>query len=291
MATLKNTTVSDTGAIQLPSGTTAQRPVSPSVGQMRYNSTFKTVESYDGTRWKYTPDIIRNNLVLYLDAGEPSSYSGSGTSWNDLSGNGYNFTLTGTYTYQVHKGANCFNFDGAYSDANGAYRTGSITHNIAKQCTITVIYTSISNQNFNGCSRIFSCGENNTNNVDYSTYFGLPSCDETKHGLWMGGGGPQGFYVNSSTKSANDDWKFLTYSWSVGGFVKGYVNGIWETTTTGPTQEFNYAGISRMAVSINAALNIEHARARVAAVLMHNRQLTDTEIKQNYEALRGRFGL
>ena len=172
----------------------------------------------------YNPRTITDGLVLCLDAGNPKSYPGSGNTWSDLSGNGYNFTLTGTYSYEFHRGSNCFKFDGGYSDVNCAYRVGGINQNIGEQCTIIVVYTSISNQNFNGCSRIFSCGENNGNNVDYSTYFTLASCDQSKHGLWRGNN-PQGFYVNSSIKNENDAWKVLTYSWTANSTVKGYVNG------------------------------------------------------------------
>ena len=46
MATLKNTTVDDTGYIQLPVGNTAQRPVSPVNGMMRVNTTSNTLEVY-----------------------------------------------------------------------------------------------------------------------------------------------------------------------------------------------------------------------------------------------------
>ena len=38
--------------------------------------------------------IITSGLVLHLDAGNTSSYPGSGTTWTDLSVNGYNGTLT-----------------------------------------------------------------------------------------------------------------------------------------------------------------------------------------------------
>lgn len=237
----------------------------------------------------YNPRIVTDGLILYLDAGNSKSYPGSGSIWNDLSGNNYNFTLTGSYLYENHRNSNCFKFDGGYNDVNCAYRVGSITQNIGQQCTINIVYCSIDNQNFNGCSRIFSCGENNGNNVDFSTYFTLASCDESKHGLWRGGG-PQGFYVNSSIKSENDSWKLLTYSWASNSVAKGYVNGILETTTAaGPA--FNTGGISRMAVSMNAALNIEHARARVALVQLYSTQLTDSQVQQNFNALRGRFGL
>jgi hypothetical protein len=52
MATLKNTTINDTGFVQLPSGTTAQRPASPTAGMIRYNSDLGYPEIYDGTNWK-----------------------------------------------------------------------------------------------------------------------------------------------------------------------------------------------------------------------------------------------
>ena len=51
MATLKNLTVNDTGFIQLPSGTTAERPGSPTAGMMRYNTTTARNELYDGSKW------------------------------------------------------------------------------------------------------------------------------------------------------------------------------------------------------------------------------------------------
>jgi hypothetical protein len=46
MAILKNTTISDTGSLRLPSGTSAERPVTPVNGMMRYNSTLSRPELY-----------------------------------------------------------------------------------------------------------------------------------------------------------------------------------------------------------------------------------------------------
>lgn len=43
-----------TGAAQLPSGTTAQRPASPVIGQMRVNTTTVKLEYYNGSAWKAT---------------------------------------------------------------------------------------------------------------------------------------------------------------------------------------------------------------------------------------------
>ena len=39
------------------------------------------------------PDIITDGLVLALDAGSERSYPGTGTSWYDLSGNNFDFTI------------------------------------------------------------------------------------------------------------------------------------------------------------------------------------------------------
>ena len=42
---------SATGGLYLPSGTTAQRPASPATGQMRFNTTTGSVETFNGTSW------------------------------------------------------------------------------------------------------------------------------------------------------------------------------------------------------------------------------------------------
>jgi hypothetical protein len=43
---------SGTGAIQIPAGTTAQRPASPVQGDIRYNQSNQNFEGYDGTEWQ-----------------------------------------------------------------------------------------------------------------------------------------------------------------------------------------------------------------------------------------------
>ena len=52
MATLKNTSINDTGYIRPAAGTTAQRPSSPSTGMLRWNTTDTKLEVYNGTEWK-----------------------------------------------------------------------------------------------------------------------------------------------------------------------------------------------------------------------------------------------
>lgn len=85
---------STTEGIQLPVGTTSDRPSSPTQGEMRYNTTFKQVEYFNGTYWftiNYVPEIVKTNLVLSWDTTETS---GSGSTGNLLNLNGTSVTST-----------------------------------------------------------------------------------------------------------------------------------------------------------------------------------------------------
>jgi hypothetical protein len=53
MATLRNTTINDTGFLTIPRGTTAQRPASPALGDFRYNTQESKFEVYNGTDWLF----------------------------------------------------------------------------------------------------------------------------------------------------------------------------------------------------------------------------------------------
>ena len=67
----------------------------------------------------YSPSIVTDRLVLHLDAANKKSYPGSGDSWYDRSGNGYNFTSINGPTYS--NGA--FVFDGSNDYFHSPYST------------------------------------------------------------------------------------------------------------------------------------------------------------------------
>ena len=52
----------------------------------------------------YVYKLATANLIFYLDAGNPASYSGSGSTWNDLAGSGLTTTLYGGPTYSSNNG-------------------------------------------------------------------------------------------------------------------------------------------------------------------------------------------
>lgn len=73
------------------------------------------------------PNIVKDGLVLHLDAANTKSYLGSGTAWNDLSGNDFNFVLDGSGI--THNSSGYFTLaDG------GASRNATIT--TSTECTL-----------------------------------------------------------------------------------------------------------------------------------------------------------
>ena len=98
---LFNLSNNNTAATQLPVFTTSTRPTSGSSGEMIFNSTTEKVEYWDGFQWNMIKDEavappLEPNQILWLDANNTSSWTGSGTTWYDVSGNGYNATITTT---------------------------------------------------------------------------------------------------------------------------------------------------------------------------------------------------
>lgn len=235
------------------------------------------------------PDIVDANLILDLDALDKNSYPGTGTTWYDLSGNNYNFTLNGSYSYINNNQTPCFSFPGGYYDVTCATRAGTIAYDIGTQCTVQVTYSSIGGAVYHGCSRLFSINDGSANNNDYSNFFTLASCDQYKHGLWYQNN-PGGLYPTTNTVSANDSWFTAVYSWTAGSSAKVYMNGVLENSTGTVASAFNYANVQRMTVAMNSNLSIEHANVNVAKVLLYSRQLSDLEVLQNYNATKTRFG-
>ena len=96
MAQLKNTSISDTGFLRLPSGNTAQRPT-PASAQLRYNSSIGRIEQYNA-------DIANWADVAYLNV---SAAGGNSVYEIEAEGTTYRvhvFTSTGNSNFVVSKG-------------------------------------------------------------------------------------------------------------------------------------------------------------------------------------------
>ena len=93
-----------TGALTVPTGTTAQRPSSPANGAIRFNTSTNVTEVYSGTAWVTitTQPITASYLIVAGGGGSGGFYSGGGGAGGLLSGTQ---TLTSGTTYSFVIGA------------------------------------------------------------------------------------------------------------------------------------------------------------------------------------------
>ena len=134
-----------------------------------------------GPRGETIRSIVTDNLICHLDAGNKNSYSGSGTSWTDLTGNGYTATLV---------------------DGVGFNSSGYLTFDGSNDYVITA---SISNyRSINTWAYLNS----------KSTYFLDARSGSSAGYIWFGGIGPDWnqFYINGSSVAVSPE-SFPTGQW------------------------------------------------------------------------------
>lgn len=215
------------------------------------------------------PEIVNDGLVLLLDAANPRSYPGTGTTWFDLSGNGNNAALINGPTYS-NTNNGIFTFDGS-NDYATATPTTPGTSNYAIGVWVYKF--------------------NNTSN-DYIWDFGAnggtlsAGTDVGGYGFrYYNGSVSNSLYTNGPIPNINE-WYNVTISRS--SFVTSmYVNGNFVTSAGSDTRSIlGTFHIGRYGGSTGYELD-----GRISNISMYNRALSATEIKQNFEATRTRYGI
>ena len=213
----------------------------------------------------HSPQIVTSGLVLALDAADRNSYPGTGTTWYDLSGKGNTGTLTSGPTFDGSNGGTIV-FDYVDDAITGFGFFGSPS-------TFT-LSAWVRSSNISQAQNIF--------NANPPFFLRIVSsvirCD-VYTGAWI--------FVNGSITLSSNIWYnlVLTYDQS---FVKGYVNGVLDVNSAktgapswGAPIKLGYTTGGEDSPSVT----------NIAVAKIYNRALTETEILQNYNALKTRFGL
>lgn len=222
------------------------------------------------------PRIITDGLVLHLDAANPRSYASGSNSWRDLSGNGNNGTLTNGPTYNTGSKGSIV-FDGV-NDSVIILNSPSIA--------VTGDISIFAWVNITNYSDFRSIASKTTSNIaapyDFymSTSTGLPS-------FVRGNGNLYGF-SNGTVAPAIGKWQYVGVTMA-GTTVNHYLNGASNTTNTLSTTISNDAS-SGLYVGYRVD-NVTKMLGNIGQVLIYNRALSAAEIKQNYNATKGRYNL
>jgi len=226
------------------------------------------------------PGIITNGLVLALDASDKLSYLGSGTTWTDISGNGNNITLANGPTFNSANGGN-FIFDGTNDYGNNT--STSITS--IQYCTVNMwIKDSVSTIAHRGPFWISDSS---------SRMLFLDIRSDQSH-----------FQINTETKANNrkassNQTQLVNGNWhnvvitrdnsTLGGYI--------DNTSISLTQNDGYGGwgIGTNDLSVGSFMDsgaiYSYWAGTIGNISIYNRVLSATEILQNYNATKSRFGL
>jgi hypothetical protein len=216
------------------------------------------------------PRIVNDGLVLYLDAGNSKSYPGTGTIWNDLSGRNNNGTIENSPTYNIaNKGA--FTFNGTTQRVNCG---NSSSLQITSGSIGAWFNADSNNSGFRGIiakQNAWALFVASNTLVTYS---------------WDAPVGTK----STNITVGNNTWNYavMTFTETTGAPSNNaivYLNGSPVLTTT--IKHSNHS----VSVYVGEANSNQYFSGKISNASIYNRVLSPTEILQNYNATKGRFGL
>jgi len=249
-----------------------------------YNTTstkFRTTSNtvFAGTLDEFTgAPVVDSSLKLWLDAAQTSSYSGTGSTWTDLSGNGNNGTLVNAPTFISTDGGGCIQLDGTND-----HITLPVTGFAPPSLTIDYWIKRISD---NGYFWLID----NSDNPELRMLF----TSSGKLQIYFYDDGAYFSTALSSTTFSTGSWYNITATLT-NGSQNVYINGNQEIITTtgvytggpsGNAGEHTLGTYNRPGAGYGGYANV-----RIGSYKFYNRVLTAAEITQNYNALQSRYGL
>lgn len=225
-------------------------------------------------RITYYGGIVTQGLVLALDAAKRDSYAGTGTAWNDISGNRNNGTLINGPTYDAGNGGSIV-FDGVddYTSLNFI--------NPFQETIIVWVKSNTTTWNENGW--ISSSRRQNGHIIH-------PNQGATSVGFYVLNSSAGFTLIGTITPSSITAPNMYCITTNGSNSHKIYLNGSLQATnttsitrTTSPTSQ-TYEIAKDDAVA-------RYGNGTYYNILRYNRELSATEVLQNYNATRGRFGL
>jgi hypothetical protein len=220
------------------------------------------------------------NLVYYLDAGNASSYPGSGTTWTDLVGSGIAMTLYGSPTYSTAGGGSI-----VFVPSSTQYGATSTSLTSMPNWTMEVWHYYTNTLSGTNPCLVSGVYPGTTNRIQFN--LGGPNNNNSTCSLatnFYNGG----WYTNSSyTLPTTGTWYHIVGTYNGANLIT-YVNGtaVATTATTG-TAGSNTAGIRIM----RRWDNPDCWGGSLAVFRLYSRGITSAEVSANFTATRGRFGV
>lgn len=226
-------------------------------------------------------NIITDGLVLYLDAANPKSYISGSTNWNDLSKSSNNGTLVNGPTFNpTNKGS--IVFDGT-NDTTTFSSSPSLQFLNASPYTLNVFAKILSSDaTFSG----FLNREGGSSRNGYNLWFYSDSINQVAIASErFGGTGQKVTYILLDNNQCINVWNQYTITYD-GTTLSFYLNGVFKHSVLA---DGNITNTSKT-LEIGSRLT-DYANCEISNVTIHSRSLSSSEILQNYNVTKSRFGL
>lgn len=225
---------------------------------------------------------VSTNLVLHLDAGNSSSYPGSGTTWTDLSGSGNNGTLVNNVVYNS---AGYLTFSGVVT--NSPYvnipNSTSINNPLSGDFTYEM-WTRPKTGGQNRYGKLFAKGQY----LSTTGFNGLMFDNVPGSIIWEWGNPNSQLIVVMESFGTLNNWHHLVITRNSGTF-RTYFNGQLFRTYTN-TVDYSSTFPLRLSANGNAAPGDAGAQD-LAVFKQYSVSLNASEVYGNFQAGRGRFGI
>ena len=230
------------------------------------------------------PDIVTDSLEFYVDAANSKSYPGAGNAWYDLSGKGYDGTMYGTTAHNSTDG--CMEFDGS-SLCYVNFGEG-ITWNT--NFTVLAWYRSTSAN----AGRIFQ--NRGTGGADEYAGFQFST---TSTSVWNNTyiTATDGSYrtINAPTTNAFDgNWHQLAMGADISdGTTKMFYDAVSVYTDAYGAfvgKDFTPSG-RPLTIGADHLGTSQILNGSVSVAMVYKKLLDVAEVEQNFNAIRGRYGI
>ena len=232
---------------------------------------------------KTPPKINTTNLVLHLDAGDSNSYVGSGTTWTDLSGQGNHATLVNGPTYSSNNGG-YLSFDG--SNDHATLPAIDLTGN---EITFSIWTQIIDNNPLSAMIFFGDSGASGGSGRILGVF--LPYAGNNYY-FDKGWDGSAYDRLSSTSTLQNSDWQNVWVNWTFTanastGSMKIYRNASLFDSGTGYTKTFTNANGDMRTI---AKFYNGHYEGYISNLQLYKKELSASEVTQNYNVLKSRFG-
>lgn len=223
--------------------------------------------------------VVTSGLQLYLDAGNPNSYNGTGSTWNDLSTFNRSATLFNSPTYNSANSGYLSFLDTSLQYASvpniGSLSTWTIEAWANISLSLSGKVTSIISNQFNLTNALnFSLGTNNAPG-SYALALGY------YNGAWR---------TTAGITPTLNTWTYFAGTYN-GTILRQYTN-------TSEVSNLSYTGTSQSGGEIRIArrwddtiTSTNYLRGSISVIRIYNRALSAAELLQNYNAQKNRYAV